>query len=69
MTLYSDFTAWVITVHLHTICPGSGDPFYILTYYIKLVTTSWTHRTSAIKPVCYLATPVMIYNYSASNYY
>ena len=24
-------------------CPGSSDPFYIVSYYIKLVTTSWTH--------------------------
>ena len=27
---------------LHTVCPGSSDPFYIVTYYIKWVTTSWT---------------------------
>ena len=26
-----------------TICPGSSDPFYIVTCYIKRVTTSWTH--------------------------
>ena len=26
-----------------TVCPGSSDPFYIVTYYIKWVTTSWTH--------------------------
>ena len=25
-----------------TICPKSSDPFYIVTYYIKWVTTSWT---------------------------
>ena len=25
-----------------TVCPRSSDPFYIVTYYIKLVTTSWT---------------------------
>ena len=24
-------------------CPGSGDPFYIVSYHIKWVTTSWTH--------------------------
>ena len=24
-------------------CPGSSDPFYIVSYYIKWVTTSWTH--------------------------
>ena len=26
-----------------TICPGSSDPFYVVTYYIKWVTISWTH--------------------------
>ena len=25
-----------------TVCPRSSDPFYIVTYYIKWVTTSWT---------------------------
>ena len=24
-------------------CPGSSDPFYVATYYIKWVTTSWTY--------------------------
>ena len=28
---------------VRTVCPGSSDPFYILSYYIKWVTTSWTH--------------------------
>ena len=28
-----------------TVCPGSSDPFYVVTYYIKWVTTSWTHST------------------------
>ena len=27
----------------YTVCPGSSDPLYIVTYYIKWVTTSWTH--------------------------
>ena len=27
-----------------TVCPGSSDPFYEVTYYIKLVTTSWTYN-------------------------
>ena len=27
----------------NTVCPGSSDPFYIVSYYIKWVTTSWTH--------------------------
>ena len=26
-----------------TVCPGSSDPFYIVTYYIEWVTTSWTY--------------------------
>ena len=28
----------------HTVCPGSSDPFYLVTYYIKRVTTPWTYR-------------------------
>ena len=28
-----------------TICPRSIDPFYIVTYYIKWVTTFWTDST------------------------
>ena len=28
---------------MHTLCPRSSNPFYIATYYIKWVTTSWTH--------------------------
>ena len=28
---------------MHTVCPGSIGPFYKVTYYIKSVTTSWTH--------------------------
>ena len=27
----------------YTVCPRSSDSFYILTYYIKWVTISWTH--------------------------
>ena len=48
-----DKTSWgystgdiFITIHiinLYTVCPGSSDPFYIVTYYINWVTTSWTH--------------------------
>ena len=26
-----------------TVCPSSSDPFYILSYYINWVTTSWTY--------------------------
>ena len=27
--------------------PRSRDPFYLVTHYIKWVTTSWTHTMSA----------------------
>ena len=26
-----------------TVCPRSSDPFHIVRYYIKRVTTTWTH--------------------------
>ena len=29
---------------INTVCPrSSSDPFYIVSYYITWVTTSWTH--------------------------
>ena len=28
-----------------TVCPRSSDPFYIVIYYIKWVTTYWTYST------------------------
>ena len=31
-----------------TICPGSSDPFYIVTYYIKFITTSWTQSINKL---------------------
>ena len=30
----------------YTVCPGGSDPLYVVTYYIKWVTTSWTHSIS-----------------------
>ena len=37
-------------LHYHyTVCPRSSDPFYVITYYIKLITTSWTYSTVSIK--------------------
>ena len=30
---------------LTIMCPRSSDPSYIVTYYIKLVTTSWTYSS------------------------
>ena len=29
----------------NTVCPRSSDAFYISTYYIKQVTTSWIYST------------------------
>ena len=31
-----------------TVCPRSSDPFYIVSYYKKWVTTSWTHSSQNI---------------------
>ena len=31
-----------------TVCPRSGIPFYIVTNYLKLVTTSWTYSSKQI---------------------
>ena len=33
---------------VNTICQRSSYPFYIVTYYIKWVTTSWTHSIKKI---------------------
>ena len=32
-----------------TICQGRSGPFYIVTYYLKWVTTYWTHSINWIK--------------------
>ena len=32
-----------------TVCPRSSYPFYIVTYYINWVTTSWTYSTFSIR--------------------
>ena len=29
----------------YSVCPGSSDPFYVSSYYVKWVTTSWTYCT------------------------
>ena len=33
-----------------TVCPRSSDPFYVVTYYIKWVTTSWIYSTMVLLP-------------------
>ena len=35
-----------------TVCPRSSDPFYVVTYYIKWVTTSWTHSICVVICIC-----------------
>ena len=35
-------------LHYGTVCSGSSDPFDVVSYYIKWVTTSWTHSNSEI---------------------
>ena len=30
----------------HPVCPRSIEPFYIVTYYIKWVKTSWTNSST-----------------------
>ena len=30
------------TKYMSTVCPKSCNPFYIVNYYIKWITTSWT---------------------------
>ena len=37
----------------HTVCPRSSDPFYIVSYDMKWVTTSWTYSTIR-PPTCSL---------------
>ena len=36
---------------IHTVCPRSSDPFYIVSYCIKKVTTSWTHGILSIPSI------------------
>ena len=34
-----------------TVCPRTSCPFYVVTYYIKWVTTSWTHSMLRMKSI------------------
>ena len=42
-SLYCTDSIRVMVILDGTICPWSSDPFYIVTYCIKWVTTSWTY--------------------------
>ena len=44
-SLLSKYNTYRKNYKTHTICPGSSNPFYIVTYYIKCVTTSWTYSS------------------------
>ena len=33
----------------HTLCPRRSNPFYIVCYYLKWVTTSWTDSTKRMR--------------------
>ena len=46
MTLASTPTVKAIAV-AYTICPRSSDSFFIVSYYIKWVTTSWSHISAS----------------------
>ena len=40
-----DFYTYYNSWQWDTVCPRSSYPFYMVSYYIKWVTTSWTHST------------------------
>ena len=43
-----------VRLNYSTVCPRSSGPFYVVTYNIKWVTTSWTHSTThtTVSTVC-----------------
>ena len=43
--LYLSVSIWVRWRAIETVCPRGSDPFYIVSYYIKRVTFSWTYST------------------------
>ena len=50
-----------------TVCPGSSDPFYIVSYYIKWVTTFWTYCTillTALLPGQFIRTSLIKLNHA-----
>ena len=47
MSLTNILSFWtMVLIEDGTICLRSSDPFYIVNYYIKWATTSWTHSSS-----------------------
>ena len=49
-----------VTTNIHTICLRSSDPFNIVTYHIKWVTTSWTYSTSGVVRITFILYPNQI---------
>ena len=37
-----------------TVCPRSSGPFYLVTYFIEVVTTSWRHSKSLFFSIWYI---------------
>ena len=65
----------IFSCDFNTVCPGSSDPFYIVSYYIKWVTTSWTHsiyRSQVLLPPspekCYVIFSFFHVSFSLSNW-
>ena len=58
--LYRIFHGFILFKYrfLCTVCPGRSDPFYIVTYYIKWVTTSWTYSITCITAMGTLVAPI-----------
>ena len=45
-----------------TMCPRSSDPFYIVTYYIKWFTTSWTYSICMYKQTLKISSEAPCYS-------
>ena len=59
---HSEVPGFQVTISYITVCPGRSDPFFIVSYYIKWVTTSWTHS------VLYEQVVVFIYILQLTTY-
>ena len=56
LTDHSTHSDLFLNYHLIcTVCPRISDPFYVVSYYIKRVTTSWTHSKCRDFPVHFIA--------------